>query len=468
MISVAPSQAQTPTASTNSDVPGDPTSTKGGSGSFLLEILSAVSAPAGSKPTQVGQTNGKGNQATLLDALVKPSSNSLVSGDSKAKAASTNKECTANPTSTATSQNLDLVQSMIATEGPLVAAGVQVSSKAEATTSNQVSPNKVDSGSTSSKQPAPANSQAAAPSNLLAAIAQFQTVQSSLPGKAQPSSSTKGTTSSVGSAQPSSSTKGTTPQVAIVSTNSGQQTVLTTQEVAPNSKSQAISSSISQANINTANQVSSPSANTHTVASTQTDTQVISSGKPVKNDASNNVANQIQGPVSNSFEGAINQALNSIPASVNRPVTLEIGVSQSYAPPTDLATPLSHVALSMVPHGGGSATVELSMSPANLGPITATLSIDKASMTVVLGASNQQTADLLSKHSTLIASELSKSSGLATTIDMSNGGSRGREDGGQRQGQPAPVSYRPQSPIETVVPTPKIIITSAHVVDVSL
>jgi hypothetical protein len=313
---------------------------------------------------------------------------------------------------------------------------------------------KIDLGASSSVQQTPTDTSAVTSPSLLVAISQFQSAQSS----------------------PMTKTQAVTLTASTVSVGAMGATRAKVDQPLSNAPLQGkVSPLVSPSN--PSNFVQIPAASSNQVGDLlakgpQTALQGASQGALIgqgtKADNVPGANSQGQPPAANSFEGAINQALNSLPQTVNRPVSVAVDFTQSYSPPTDLSTPLSHIAISLAPHSGSSTTVELSMSPANLGPITATLSVDRSSMTVVLGATNPQTADLLTKHSAMIANELAKSSGLATTIDMSGGGSGGRGEGNQRQNQQPSTSYQSPTPVEAMAQPPQIVITSAHVVDVTL
>ena len=449
MISVATAPTQTQTS--NGDLPSDSsTTTQGSGGSFLLEILNAVSTVVDSKSTKADQSSGNASPKTALQGIIDLNTQTNGGGDSNSKLSLALGGIVATLAQVAP-QGKDGIVTVIPDANSLLVAGESKVLKGDSKVVDPTSSRKSDAGSSSNSQQTASDQSAIAP-NLLVAIAQFQSVQTSAPSKDQPS-----TSSSSYALDGSSSIQSKLDQIAPA----------TTQAKPTMSTSQPMNLPLSQMTGDLAIQIGG-SNNLDQRSTSQGVVQSNLETSPAKSDGTSAPSTQVQSTPSNSFEGAINQALNSIPATVNRPVSIEVGFTQSYSPPTDLATPLSHIAISLLPHSGGSATVELSMSPANLGPITATLSVDKSTMTVVLGATNQQTAELLTRHSAMIATELSKSSGLATTIDMSNGGGQGRGEGGQRQSQFASPSYSSQSSTDVALPEPQIVITSAHVVDVSL
>lgn len=449
MISVASAPTQTSTTSGSGSTPSDSNAAPNGSGTFLMEIRTAVSSAVDLKSAKVDPS---GSQPKTLDTLATAASSQIDSVKAPANGTSA-KGTAASVVNPSMPQGLNLVATVIPNPSTLLVASDHSVPKGS---SNGGAPTakKVDSGASSNAQQISTGTSAVTSPNLLVAITQFQSVQSSPVPKTQAATSSSSTVA-VGA-------------MAAAKAN--------TDQPLTSAPSQAKVSSLALP-ANPANLVQSSGSSLNQVGDLltkgpQTALQGVSQGTPIgqgtKVDNATIANSQSQPPAANSFEGAINQALNSIPQSVNRPVLVAVDFTQSYSPPTDLSTPLSHIAISLAPHIGSSATVELSMSPANLGPITATLSVDRSSMTVVLGATNPMTQDLLSKHSAMIANELAKSSGLATTIDMSGGRSGGRGDGNQRQSQQPSTSYQSPTPVEQTVQLPQIVIVSAHVVDVTL
>ena len=458
MISVASAPTQTSTVSGSGNVPSDSNAAApNGSGTFLMEILTAVSSVVDLKTAKVDPSGSQSKvvSAKALDALANATSPQVDGANTPSNGTSA-KGTAAEAAKTLTPQGLDLVNTLVPNPTALlVASGSSVSkggSNGGASTTK-----KVDAGASSSTQQTSTVTSAVTSPSLLVAIAQFQSVQSKPEARTQTTTSTANTVSvgAMGVAQAKSDQLFTSapPQ----------------EKVSPSASfvNTANPANFAQSSGLPSNQVGDLlTKGPQTVQQGVSQVTLTEQGAKVDNVSDANA--QGQPPAANSFEGAINQALNSLPQSVNRPVSVAVDFTQSYSPPTDLSTPLSHIAISLAPHSGSSTTVELSMSPANLGPITATLSVDRSSMTVVLGATNPQTADLLTKHSAMIANELSKSSGLATTIDMSGGGSGGRGDGSQRQSQQPSTSYKLPTPVESMPQLPQIVITSAHVVDVTL
>ncbi|MDA8026346.1 MAG: flagellar hook-length control protein FliK [Actinomycetota bacterium] len=467
MISVASAPTQTSTTSGIGSIPSDSNAASNGGGTFLMEILTAVSSAVDLKSAKVDPSGSKPKTvpANALDALANATSPQIDSAKTPSNGTPA-KGLAASVTKPSTPQGLDLVNTVIPNPSTLVVASDQSvskgGSKGGATTTK-----KIDLGASSSVQQTPTDTSAVTSPSLLVAISQFQSAQSSPMTKTQAVTLTASTVS-VG-AMGATRAKVDQPLSNAPLQVKGDQPL--TNAPLQGKVSPLVSPS------NPSNFVQIPAASSNQVGDLltkgpQTALQGASQGALIgqgtKADNVPGANSQGQPPAANSFEGAINQALNSLPQSVNRPVSVAVDFTQSYSPPTDLSTPLSHIAISLAPHSGSSTTVELSMSPANLGPITATLSVDRSSMTVVLGATNPQTADLLTKHSAMIANELAKSSGLATTIDMSGGGSGGRGEGNQRQNQQPSTSYQSPTPVEAMAQPPQIVITSAHVVDVTL
>ncbi len=457
MISVASAPTQTSTTSGSGSIPSDSNAASNGGGTFLMEILTAVSSAVDLKSAKVDPSGSKPKtvSANALDALANATSPQIDSAKTPSNGTPA-KGLAASVTKPSTPQGIDLVNTVIPNPSTLLVASDQSvskgGSKGGATTTK-----KIDLGASSSAQQTPTDTSTAPSPSLLVAISQFQSAQSSPMTKTQAVTSTASTVS-VG-AMGATKAKVDQPFVSTPTQAKVSPLALPTNPTIPSNFGQSPAAS--------SNQVGDLLTKGPQTA-LQGAPQGAQIGQGAKVDNVSGANSQGQPPAANSFEGAINQALNSLPQSVNRPVSVAVDFTQSYSPPTDLSTPLSHIAISLAPHIGSSTTVELSMSPANLGPITATLSVDRSSMTVVLGATNPQTADLLTKHSAMIANELAKSSGLATTIDMSGGGSGGRGEGNQRQNQQPSTSYQSPTPVEATAQLPQIVITSAHVVDVTL
>ncbi len=472
MITVAPAPAQTTTTSSGGVVSSDPSTSQKGGGTFLTEILSAVSTETVSKPTKVNQPLNQIATSAKVSIEVMAGTSVLGSGGTRENGQPLALKQVEGPLANkGAAKVIDLLATVIpGTSNQLPSSDPKTSNQlpsSDPKTSNQLpsshligvkagsnalaaATTKAELVKTSSSQQAqtPAPTDTTAP-NLLIAISQFQSVQASSSVATKAEKPVPNTTQAIGVIA-SVAPQAVQPHVAVQ-----------VQSKTPALGLQANASPMAQSPVTGVGQPFGLwSKDLPVVAPTATPVAKID------NPTSSNQQPPL--PSANSFEGAIGQVLSNLPTSVTRPVSVEVGFTQSYSPPTDLATPLSHIAISLLPHDGGKATVELSMSPANLGPITATLSVDKSSMTVLLGATNQQTAELLTKHSAMIASELSKSSGLTTTIDMSNGGGNRRGDGGQRPNQPSTPTYSSTGSAEVPAQIPQIIITSAHVVDVTL
>ena len=191
MITVAPAPAQTTTTSSGGEGPSDPSTSQKGGGTFLTEILNAVSTEAASKPTNVDQSLNQIAVSAKVSIEVMAGTPVVVSSGTKGNGQPlASKQVEAPLVDKGAAKVIDLLVTVIPgtsnqmpsidpkTSNQLPSShliGVKSGSNASA-----VAAKRADSAKASSSQQAqaPVPTTTTAP-NLLMAISQFQSVQAS-------------------------------------------------------------------------------------------------------------------------------------------------------------------------------------------------------------------------------------------------------------------------------------------------